>query len=221
MSKKAKASKALLGADEFGVSDATTEAIDKITAAKAAAAAEEGKNKAGHNNGPIMDREAYRRAGTQLLAEQIELDNLATQAAEIRGRISSIRKIAKKENVDWTVVKKFVESERRVMKGETGAMVTELRKLGEMMRIMGSPLGTQWNLFPEMPGTAEAGETDATTSSMDAELQGQHAYSNGEPLTNNPKIPGTQEHVDWAHGWKQAQAAKARSMAPKGSSGVH
>ncbi len=213
MAKKKKGPTALLGSEEFRGTDAQQDAI--ATAAAARAEADKATPKT-HNNGPIMDDDAYKRAGDQLLAEQIELDALAKQAATIRGRISSIRKVAKKENVDWAVVSRYVETERRVMKGETGSIVTEHRKFGQMLRIMGSPLGTQWGLFPEAPTTDEDGN-HVETMNGEAELQGQAAYSNNEPLTNNP-FPGNgtndeiSRHNDWAHGWTQAQNANARTM---------
>lgn len=217
MARKSKGSKALLGAEEFAGPDTEKDAIEKIAAAKAAAAteAEEDKKK-GDNGGPIMDRDAWRRAANECVAEDLELERLAEEIAEVRGRLSSIRKVAKSCGVDWDVIVDYRKKAKRIRKGEMGAMVTEHRRLGELMAIMDCPLYTQFNLF-KLPD--EVGEAAQGVSAMDAELQGQHAYANNEPLTNNPFDPVTKTelHNDWAHGWKQAQNANARQMSPEGA----
>lgn len=197
----------LEGAGEFLGEDTEKDAIEKIAAAKAASETEAAQDKA-DNGGPMLDEHAWKRASNELVAEQIELDALGEKIAEVRGRISSIKKVAKKCGVDWDVVKLYSKYQKRIRIGEMGEVVTEQRRLGALMRIMDCPLHTQFALFPEEPKRNEANGAAA----MDAELQGQHAYGNSEPLTNNPFQPGTQEHVDWAHGWAQAQNAKVREM---------
>jgi hypothetical protein len=210
-----KASRQLQGAGEFAGPDAAKEAIEKIAQAKVAAETEaEQDKKKGDNGGPIMDEEAWKRAVTQLIAEQIDIERMMEQVAEARGRISSIRKVAKSCGVDWDVVKIYATYQKRIRKGEMGAVVTEQRRLGTLMRVMGSPLYTQWNLFPEAP---EEGTQPNGNGAMDAELQGQAAYRNSEPLTNNPFLQGTVENVDWSNGWRNAQSANARKMAPGAS----
>jgi hypothetical protein len=210
MARKKKAAAPLDGAAEFAGPDATKEAMDKIAAARQAAETEKAQD--GDNGGPIMDEEAWKRATVQLTAETIELEGLSEKVAEVRGRISSIKKVAEKCGVDWDVVKAKVKLDRRVAKGEMGAIVTEQRRLGSLMRLMESPLYTQFGLFAELP--EDKPEEEGGRPGMDAELQGQHAYSNNEPLTSNPFPPGTQEHVDWGTGWRNAQTANARKMAP-------
>ena len=180
--------------------------------AKQAAATEAAADaKKGDNGGPILDEPAWRRAANELVAEQIELDRLGEEVAEVRGRISSIRKVAKSCGVDWDVIRVFAKFQKRIRQGELGAVVTEQRRLGALMRLMDSPLHTQFSLFPEEHHEAPAA---AERPAMDAELQGQHAYGNGETLLNNPFQQGSDEYFNWSQGWRAAQTATARSMGP-------
>ncbi len=202
----------LLGAEQFAGEDADKEAIEKIAAARAAA----DKEKAADNGGPLMDEAAWERAVNQLVAEQLDIETMMEQVAEARGRISSIRKVAKSCGVDWDVVKVYAATQKRIRKGEMGAIVTEHRRLGALMRFMNCPLHTQFGLFPDEPGTEAAAKPG-----MDAELQGQHAWRNNEPESNNPFQPGTQEFVDWQSGHRNAMAAHARKMGPNGEASAH
>jgi len=199
----------LEGAGEFAGPDAEKEAIEKIAAAKAASEKEAEQD----NGGPIMDEAAWKRAALELTAEQIEIDHLMEKVAEVRGRISSIKKVAEKCGVDWDVIKLYAKYQKRIRIGEMGAVVTEHRRLGALMRYMDCPLHTQFGLFPEEP-TGEDGKP--ATPAMEAELMGQHAYSQGAKLQDNPfnAATDTDKHNDWHHGWTQAQNHNARSMAP-------
>lgn len=215
MAKKKKGPTELLGADEFNGPDSTTIAIEKIHAAKEAAATEaEQDRKIGDNGGPIFDGVAWRRAVLEYTAEMLAMEDLEKQKAEIAGRISSIRKIAKKHKVEWHQIKRYYDDHRGIRKGAMGAMVTGERRYRQLLKYMESPLYTQFTLWAIEP--EETGEGASTVSAMDAELQGQHAYANNEPLTNNPFDPVTKTELynDWAHGWKQAQNANARGMGP-------
>lgn len=218
MAKKKQAPQQLLGAGEFAGADTEKEAIEKIAAAAQAAATEAEKDKRGDNGGPIMDQDAWRRACNEYMAEMLNIEEIESQKAEIAGRISSIRKVAKKCKVDWDLVKRYHEDHKLIRKGGMGAMVTDERRYRQLLKIMGSPLGTQFTLWDVEPEQAE-GSTGKP--GMDAELQGQHAYANNEPRENNPFTPGTQEHVDWGHGWNQAQTNTAMQMKPGSDAAAH
>lgn len=200
----------LEGADEFLGDDTEKEAIEKIANAKAAAEAD----KKGDNGGPIMDEAAWRRACNESIAEDLEIDRLQEQIAECRGRLSSIRKVAKSCGVDWDVVVDYRRIQKRIRNGEMGAIVTEHRRMGELMKIMDCPLFTQFELF-KLPADQLA---DGAEPEMEAELAGQHAYGQGAKLTDNPfhAATDTERYNEWHHGWTQAQNAKARSMGPAG-----
>ncbi len=219
MAKKDKAPKTLLGAGEFAGADTEKEAIEKIAAAAKSAATEAEQEKRGDNGGPIMDQDAWRRACNEYTAEMLNMEDLEKQKAEVAGRISSIRKVAKKCKVDWDLVKRYYDDHKLIRKGGMGAMVTDERRYRQLLKLMGSPLGTQFTLWDVEPEQTEDGA--AKHPGMDAELQGQHAYANNEPRENNPFAPGTQEHVDWGHGWNQAQTNTAMQMKPGGEAAAH
>jgi len=210
--KRGKGKQELADADEFIGADPEKEAIEKIAAAREAAAKEDEKK--GDNGGPILDRDAWRRAVNESIAEDLEIESLQEQVAECRGRLSSIRKVAKSCGVDWDVVTQYRKIQKRIRKGEMGELVTEHRRLGELMGIMNCPLYTQFDLF-KLP--VEEGDKP---SNLEAELQGQHAYGQGAKLTDNPfhHADDVERHNEWRHGWTQAQNANARSM---GSEAAH
>ncbi len=211
---RSKANRELQGAEEFAGTDAERDAIEKIAEARKAADKEAEADKKGDNGGPLLDEDAWRRACNEYTAEMLTMEDLESQKSEVAGRISSIRKVAKKCKVDWDLVKRYYEDHKVIRKGGMGAMVTDERRYRQLLKMMGSPLGTQFTLW-EVEAEPAAGAS--AKPGMDAELQGQHAYSNNEPRENNPFQPGTQEHVDWGLGWNQAQTATAMKMKPGGS----
>lgn len=200
----------LEGADEFVGENPEKEAIEKIAAARAAAETEAEQDKKGDNGGPALDEAAWSRAVNEYMGEMLTMEDLERQKGKVNGRISSIRKVAKKLGVDWDLVKRYYEDHKRIRKGAMGAMVTEERRYRWLLKFMGSPLGTEFTLWDVEPEENGAGAKPA----MEAELQGQHAYSQGAKLTDNPFHAATDvdRHNEWRHGWTQAQNANARSM---------
>lgn len=218
MAKRKTTPKPLLGAEAFAGPDAEQEAIERIAAARQAAETEAEADKKGDNGGPLMDEDAWRRACNEYTGEMLAMEDLELQKSEIAGRISSIRKVAKKCKVEWDLVKRYYEDHKLIRKGGMGAMVTDERRYRQLLRLMGSPLGTQFTLWEVEPEEVSSNAKPG----MDAELQGQHAYSNNEPRENNPFQPGTAEHVDWGQGWNAAQTATAMKMKPgNGEASAH
>ncbi len=222
MARGKNAAKPLLGAEEFAGEDAEKEAIDKITAARKAATIEaEADAKKGGNGGPILDEDAWRRAANELVAEQIELDHLAEKVAEVRGRISSIKKVAEKCGADWDVIKVYAKFTKRIRIGEMGEIVTEQRRLASLMKLMDCPVHTQFGLFPEIITHESAADGAPPKPGMDAELQGQASFRNGEPRANNAFQAGTEEYVDWERGWLNAEAAFLNPRGEGDAAGAH
>lgn len=216
MARRRKSAPALAGAEEFAGTDAQQDAIEKIAAAKAAAATEaEQDKKKGDNGGPPLDEVAWRRAANEYCAEMLTMEELDAKKAEVAGRISSIRKVAKKLGVDWDVIKRYHIDHKGIGKGAMGAMVTEERRYRWLLKVMDSPLNTQFDLWQFAEEGAATEGADARPG-MDAELQGQHAWSNRETLANNPFTQGTEDFVAWETGWHNAQAAEVRKMGPNG-----
>lgn len=186
---------------DFAGPDAEKEAIERL--AKSATAA---NTKAGHNSGEVPD-ETIARHVDLIKASEIEWREARDKAAELQGVLRNRYKVAKGDGVDIDSLKLAF----RIAERASGEVVSEQRNVGRYLRIMGSPLGTQWSLF-EDPDQPESGKVPA--AGMDAELQGQHAWRNNEPISNNPFTPGTENFVAWEQGHNNAMAAAARSMAP-------
>ncbi len=195
MAKKKRNAQQLEGAGEFLGTDPEKDAIERIAAARAAAE----KDKGGDNGGPIMDEDAWRRACNEYTAEMLTMEDLERQKSEVAGRISSIRKVAKKLKVDWDLVRRYYADHKNIRKGGMGAMVSDERRYRQLLVLMDSPLGTQFTLWQVEP------EGATSKPSMEPELAGQHAWSNKEPRQNNPYQQGTEEFVQWDNGWVAAE----------------
>lgn len=186
---------------------------DKEEIEKLSAAAKKNNTKAGHNAEPTS--EVLDRNFDSIERALLEIAAAGRIMQKARAGLAAARKTAKTDCggssawVDSLVAS--VKIKRDGEKGGNGAMVTEHRQIGRILRLKGVPIGTQFNLFavPEEPATDADG---APAPGMDAELQGQHAYSNGEKPENNPFQAGTAEHQDWSVGYYNAQSANARSM---------
>lgn len=197
MAKRPRGRRAANHAD-FAGPNASEEAIETLSKAAAKANA-----KAGHNSGDVPE-ETVANHITLIKAAEVEWRELRDKASAAQGVLRNRYKVAKGDGVDVDSLKLAF----RIAERSSGEVVSEQRNVGRYLRIMGSPLGTQWNLFAEEEG--EDGKP--ANAALDAELQGQHAYSNNEKLFNNPFQPGTEEHQQWSVGWTNAQNANARSM---------
>ncbi len=202
---KEKPAVALRGAEEFAGGDTTDDALTKIEAATKAAAIEaEQAKKKGDNGGPLLDEDAWKRACVEYSAEMLDMEDLEVKKSEIAGRISSIRKVAKKAKVNWDLVKRYHDDHKAIRKGGMGAMVTDERQYRHLLKLMGSPLGTQFSLW-EVEATTEgeaAAPKDENTRVAEATLAGEHAGRNAEPKDNNTHTPGTPEWFGWNNGWQ-------------------
>lgn len=188
---------------------------DKETIEKLAEAARKANAKGGDNSEPKDEVVARNFDAIELAL--VEIDSAARIMQKARADLKAARTTAKADlgSKAWVEsVVAAVKLKRQADKGGTGELVTEHRQIGRILRLKGVPLGTQFKLFAFDDAPADG----APVAAMDAELQGQHAYSNNEPRENNPFQPGTQEHVDWGLGWNNAQTATAREMAPNGAS---
>lgn len=201
---------------DFAGPDADRESIEKL-----AKAAEEANKKIGHNGGEPLD-EVLKRNADAIEVALVELDAALRIVQGARASLGAARKTAKTDlgSKAWVEsVVAAVKLKRQAEKGGSSGIVTEHRQMGRILRLLNTPLGYQFNLFamPEETGEAVAG----APSAMDAELQGQHAYSNSEDRGNNPFQQGTEDFVSWDTGFMNAMAAKARSMGPDAEVATH
>ncbi len=89
-------------------------------------------------------------------------------------------------------------------KQEPGAVITLERNRRRYLKIMGAPVGTQFDLLNDV----EVKDT------VDAELAGYHAGKNNESADNNAYQPGTEEHARWTTGWNRWVAENAPGARP-------
>lgn len=204
---------------DFAGPDAEKEAIEKL-----ANAAQEANAKAGHNSGEPPG-ETVRSMALLIEADLVEIDAALKIVQKARADFGATRKRAKNDLGSKTWVDAIVAAvklKRQSDKGGTGSIVTEHRQIGRVLRLMDCPLGTQWSLFavPEEKA-AEDAPANGVPRLAEAELAGQHAASNGEPRSNNPWQPGSQNHVDWDAGHANAEAAFQKMTDTSDSATAH
>jgi hypothetical protein len=189
------------------------EGLENIEKAAASRAAETKKKGIGHNSGSITDDELKRQTehcislyGDLMVAKG--LYDKANGAWRAGIDIAKEAGAPKKELVD------YIKGRAERAKNGDGPMVAYHRNYGRLARLMNDPIGTQWGLF-EVRGDNEIDEATGKPASaaMDAELQGQAAFRNGEPC-EPPFQPATEEFVLFEQGWKNAERATAMQMAP-------
>ena len=183
---------------DFAGPDAEQEAIEKLSSAAAAA----NKKTAGKNVGEASDETVGMHVNL-IKAAEVEWRELRDKASQAQGVLRNRYKVAKGDGVDVDSLKLAF----RIAERATGEVVSEQRNVGRYLRIMGSPLGTQWSLFDSDEGEGEG------RPKVDPSLQGQHAGRNGEPAENNPFTPGTAQFTDWAAGWVNGQEMLGQGVA--------
>lgn len=169
----------------------------------------------GHNGTGITDDELQRQ--TQACWDAHAEVTVAMRAVDkARGVYRNTLKVAKDKGAPKDEILDYIKIRTIREKRGTGAVVTQHRNIGRIMRVMGDPLFEQYELF----SVAKEEFNDSGSpikNGMDPELQGNHAYRNNEPLSNNPFNAGTVEHVDWTNGWKEGERATATRMGKGGT----
>lgn len=90
---------------------------------------------------------------------------------------------------------------RQLDKQDHGIVITTYSNTGRVLALMQSPLAEQLDLFQEMAPAVKKVEDEG----IDQALAGAHAFSNEEPIGNNPWTPGTMKFGQWEAGWLRAQ----------------
>ena len=83
-------------------------------------------------------------------------------------------------------------------KRDHGVVVTDYADTGRILKLMGSPLATQLDMFQ-----------DLNAAEPPPYAEGLKAGRNAEPPENNPHKAGTEKFVRWAEGWAGGQAENA------------
>ncbi|WP_319798303.1 hypothetical protein [Nitrobacter sp.] len=192
---------------------AKVEGLDQVS--KLASSAAAGKSKGiGHNSGGITDDELKRQIdhGISLYADVLAAKKVYDKAQSAwRSGID----IAVAAGAPKAEFQQYIKDKAKRAEDGDGATVAHHRNMNRILRVMGDPLGTQWNLFAVAGEEVDDKTGKPANSAMDAELQGQAAYRNNEPETNNPFQPGTEDYVAWDNGWRNAMKHTVMAMGPK------
>lgn len=179
---------------DFAGPDPDQDAIETLAAA---ARKENAKKK---NTGEVTDETVGMHVNL-IKAAELQWREARDRAAELQGVLRNRYKVAKQDGIDIDALKLAF----RIAERNSGEVVAEQRSVGRYLRVMGVELGHQWAFQFDEPG-------NGASSTMEPELQGQAAWRNNEPRTNNPFTQGTEQFVAWDQGWSNAQAHAARSM---------
>jgi hypothetical protein len=179
---------------DFAGPNADQEAIE--TLANAAAAAN--KKTKGKNVGDASDETVGMHVNL-IKAAEIEWRALRDQASQAQGVLRNRYKVAKGDGVDVDSLKLAF----RISERSTGEVVSEQRNVGRYLRIMGSPLGTQWSLFDE---------PDADGASLDATARGEQDGKEGLDRASNPYAPGSSDWFAYNNAWQMAQDKLAEGL---------
>jgi ribosome modulation factor len=126
---------------------------------------------------------------------QKDLAEADAKRATASGVLRNAFKAAKKMGVDIEAMKQALKDKKQ----EPGVVITLERNRRRYLKIMGAPVGTQFDLLSDV----EVKDT------IDAELAGYHAGKNNESADNNAYQPGTEEHARWTTGWNRWVAENA------------
>ncbi len=178
---------------DFAGPDANKEAIEKLAASAAA------KNKAGKNSGEVADETVGMHINL-IKAAELEWRELRDKASAAQGVLRNRYKVAKQDGVDVDSLKLAF----RINERSSGEVISEQRNVGRYLKIMGSPLGTQWNLFEDTQ--------DEGVQKLDAKAAGEQGGREGVDRDSNPYQPGTELWFEWNNGWQVGQDAIASTL---------
>jgi ribosome modulation factor len=129
--------------------------------------------------------------------QQARVKSAEKRAASERKLLRNLYKTFDADGGDSAAMKKSFKDAERPM----SEVVTERRNMARYEKLMGTPLGTQWDLF----------DHEGAAVQIDAYAQGEQAGMNGEPADNCPFNPTTESENSsrWRSGWSAGQARLA------------
>ena len=185
--------------------------MDKLTEQKAA---ENAANGMGHNSGDPPD-EVIQRNANAIEVALIEIETAMRVVQKARADLGAALKTAKTDmgSKEWaTEVMESVKLKRAAAKGGAGSIVSSHRMKGRILRLLDTPLGTQFGLFDMPAATATSADGKPEASENEAELRGEQDYKAGLKITDNNYMPGTPQFAAWAAGWVRAQKANVAGI---------
>lgn len=180
----------------------TKAAKGKVKGAAIATLPKAARGKKGHNSqmAGLSDAEVKVELGKlDRLYSNWEKD--ADVAKQTLGVYRSALKAAKKNGIDTDA---YVGA-RDKNRADHGKVITQAANEGRYLRVMNSPLATQMMLFQNLEEPAPA---------VDVALQGQMAGKGGEPESNNPYVPGSDDFAIWDENHKLGVAQVKKEMTP-------
>lgn len=185
---------------------AANEEITALAKSKRKALKAPKPGKAGHNSGSVPD-EVYERHLDKIETTSKAMDKAKEAYDQAKGVHQAAFKAAKGDGVNTDAVRLA----RSLHKRDHGVVAQDFADTGRVLRLINSPLGTQFGLFADVE----------LPKPVSAVLQGQHAGKNGEDRQNNPFPPNTDEFVQWDGGWMEKQAEMVRKMGPGEGASAH
>lgn len=182
---------------DFAGPDANKEAIEKL--ANAAAAENKKRGTKGKNVGEASDETVGMHVNL-IKAAEIEWRELRDKASQAQGVLRNRYKVAKGDGVDVDSLKLAF----RIAERSSGEVISEQRNVGRYLRIMGAPVGTQWNLFEDTQ--------DEGVQKLDATAAGEQAGREGADRDSNPHTPGSELWFQWNNGWNTGQDSIAQTL---------
>jgi hypothetical protein len=153
--------------------------------------------KPGHNSGEVPV-EVYERHLDLIDTKRVAYEKAAAEAKQKKGELASAFKAAKGDGCNIDAIK----AAHALTKRDLTDVVQDHHDIGRVLRILGSPLGTQFKLFAD-------GDLPKPVSAV---LAGQQAGKQGAPRDGNPHPPGSDEFVQYDNAWLEEQTKIAASM---------
>lgn len=172
------------------------------TLPKSAMKAKGKKRGIGHNSGGGIPDEIYERHLAKIDTTAKAMEKAKEAFDQAKGVHQSAYKTAKNDGCDIDAIRLA----RKLDKQDHGVTQVTYANVARVLNIMGSPLGAeQLDLF---------GSIVEPSPAVDVALQGQNAGKNGEPMTNNPWPPGSEDFQVWHENWTLGQSQIAEGMRP-------
>ncbi len=173
--------------------------ISKIAESKRKAnkAAKSAKAKAGHNSGEVPD-EVYDRHLEVINVREIEMEKAKAEYDQKRGEFRAAFKAAKDDGCNLTAIR----DARAAHRSDHNTTLQNIHDTGRVLRIMKSPLHTQFSLFSDV-------QPPKITNPV---LAGQAAGKRGDDRTSNPHTPGSDDFQLWDDAWFAEQSKIAQKM---------
>jgi hypothetical protein len=144
--------------------------------------------KPGHNSGEVADDVVLKHISA--------IDNADKAFQSAKGKLQNAWSAAKEAGINTDALKQARKQDAK----DHGATVITYVDTGRYLKLMGSPLGTQFNLFSGVEKPAPE---------RDPAVQGLEAAANGLARDDNPHTPGSADFALWDQSFLDGQEQAA------------